>query len=297
MNPTEVKTKDAPKAGIELIAEFGRGVVRDGGSPEQMLSRAAELSVGILHAPVGYFGTVGSGKDHLSIRFIGAESSTPKTLEVAVNDRLFGEATEKREPTVVVLARDSDSAVERNLVERGHALLVKLPIRDREVLVGVVGGLLPEVRELDAEEWAYLDILSQMVGMKQEITGLQDDAVDQGVIAVANTAPGGESPRGGRERRRHQRNRFRFVQYIAPIRDSGRPNLKDFFPVECRDISEGGLAFLLPKAPDFDKLLIALGRPPVFVHCLAEVVRTERVRTDRGPRTLVGCRFLKRVAF
>jgi len=297
VNATEAQTSGAAKFGPELIAEFGRVVAQDELSPKQILSRAAELLLGVLRAPVGYFGTVGPEKNQLHVRFVGAEAAMPKTLEVSVNDRLFGEPTPKHEPTVIVLARDSDSAVERNLVEKGHSLLVKLLIHDRHVLVGAIGGLLPEIRELETEEWAYLDILSRMIGMKQEIAELEDGAIGRVTTKQPRLPVEGGTPKVGRERRWHPRNRFRFIQYIAPLRDSVRPNLKDFFPVECRDISESGLAFLLQKAPDFDKLLIAFGRPPVLVHCLAEVVRTERVRTDRGPRTLVGCRFLKRVAF
>ena len=47
----------------------------------------------------------------------------------------------------------------------------------------------------------------------------------------------------------------------------------DFFEVDCCDISAGGLAFYLDLAPNFEKLIVTLGKPPAVTHFAAQVVR------------------------
>ena len=57
------------------------------------------------------------------------------------------------------------------------------------------------------------------------------------------------SPQGGGNNRASQRRVFQYRQRIAPLVGSSKPAEKDFIEVECCDISAGGLAFYLDRAP------------------------------------------------
>jgi hypothetical protein len=97
-----------------------------------------------------------------------------------------------------------------------------------------------------------------------------------------------------KEMRTSPRRFFQYRQMIAPMLGDEMPSREDFFEVDCCDISASGLSFYLDQVPKFEKLIIALGKPPAATHCAAEVVRyVEKVR--QGQRQyLVGCRFLGR---
>ncbi len=85
---------------------------------------------------------------------------------------------------------------------------------------------------------------------------------------------------------------FQCHQMIAPVIGDAMPSEADFFEVDCCDISASGLSFYLNHLPEFDRLIVALGKPPALTHFAAQVVRyVEKV--NRGKlQYLVGCRFL-----
>ena len=99
---------------------------------------------------------------------------------------------------------------------------------------------------------------------------------------------------GGKELRASPRRFFQYRQMIAPVSDNAMPAAADFFEVDCCDISAGGLSFYLDRVPEFDKLIVALGKPPAVTHFAAQVARyVEKVNEGRR-QYLVGCRFLGR---
>jgi PAS domain S-box-containing protein len=103
------------------------------------------------------------------------------------------------------------------------------------------------------------------------------------------------SGKGGIENRSSPRRVFQYRQLIAPVLGNAMPSERDFFEVDCSDISAGGLSFYLGRVPEFDKLIVRLGKAPALTHFAAQVVRyMEKVE---GPQRqyLVGCRFLGRV--
>jgi hypothetical protein len=55
------------------------------------------------------------------------------------------------------------------------------------------------------------------------------------------------------------------------------------------------LAFYLGQAPQFETLIVALGRGSDLCHFAARVVRVHQEQRDQGPAYLVGCRFTGRV--
>ncbi|MEN6494190.1 MAG: PAS domain S-box protein [Thermoguttaceae bacterium] len=101
----------------------------------------------------------------------------------------------------------------------------------------------------------------------------------------------------GRELRASPRLAYHYYQFIAPLYTGNRmPPRKEFFPVECRDLSAGGISFLLDRCPDFEYLVVALGRPPAETFFTAHVVRVAKEEKDGKTRFIVGCRFAGRVS-
>jgi GAF domain-containing protein len=96
--------------------------------------------------------------------------------------------------------------------------------------------------------------------------------------------------------RRSPRRTFRYHQRIAPIFGGQLPGEDDFFEVECEDISAGGIAFHLSRPPDFETLVIALGKPPRQSYVSAQVVRCVTTERDGVPGYLVGCSFTGKVS-
>jgi len=123
----------------------------------------------------------------------------------------------------------------------------------------------------------------------------------------------------GLERRERRRRRFQVSQRIAPLRGSRFPDDREFFTVECYDLTQGGFSFFMPIRPDFNSLVAEFGTPPHVVYVVAEVRRCSTVlvhstgvvehidgrashvsyQGPKGeyirPRILVGCRLMARL--
>lgn len=99
-----------------------------------------------------------------------------------------------------------------------------------------------------------------------------------------------ESP----NRRRHQRCLFQHYQLIAPFDGENMPGAEAFRSVLCQDLSQSGLSYFSPIAPQSRYVVIALGKVP-FRFMLSEVVRAEPTSRGLG-QYLVGCRFLGKLA-
>jgi hypothetical protein len=108
---------------------------------------------------------------------------------------------------------------------------------------------------------------------------------------------------------------YRVVEHIAPIRGEDLPAAGDFVAVMCHNLSTGGIGFLLPSRPDFESLVVALGKPPSVSYMEARVVHSTEVlvlpsgrvqqpggaeaadrRSAGEPMFLVGCQFVRRIA-
>ncbi len=122
----------------------------------------------------------------------------------------------------------------------------------------------------------------------------------------------------GEDRRRHRRRAYPAIQRIAPWNGGAFPAETEFFDVACRDLTEGGLSFLLESEPESRHVVVELhthGRP-IFV--AGEIVRCQCValcesgevesleREDDRARMevacedwvemyLIGCRFVRRL--
>jgi PAS domain S-box-containing protein len=98
------------------------------------------------------------------------------------------------------------------------------------------------------------------------------------------------------EHRSSPRRAYPYFQKIAPAPDARLPAREQFREVPCRDISSGGLSFLLWYEPDFQHLVVELGRGRRVARLSAEVVWFRRVRDGDSYSFLVGCKFTGRVA-
>ena len=118
----------------------------------------------------------------------------------------------------------------------------------------------------------------------------------------------------GEDRRAVERLPFCFVQRIAAY--DGQEKLADlrFFPVQCRDISRRGIAFLLPGQLGFSRLVVELGSDSERMYFEAEAVNCRHVegapvndvdrllaameRTGKEHKAVfIGCRFKSKLEF
>jgi PAS domain S-box-containing protein len=91
------------------------------------------------------------------------------------------------------------------------------------------------------------------------------------------------------------RRSYEYRQRISPLSGQRIPAHEEFFEVECRDISAGGISFFMDAPPGFENLVVALGRPPVQSHFTARVMRVVPTIKEGRQVHLVGCRFTGRV--
>jgi PAS domain S-box-containing protein len=107
--------------------------------------------------------------------------------------------------------------------------------------------------------------------------------------------PLGEIPGAGGfgiDKRKSVRRQYPYRQWIAPIVNGRVPSRREFFEVRCKDISGSGIAFFLNFLPEFEDLVVGLGRLPALNYFTARVMRVARVEEGDRVGYLVGCRFV-----
>jgi PAS domain S-box-containing protein len=99
----------------------------------------------------------------------------------------------------------------------------------------------------------------------------------------------------GKDLRTSPRRSYQYRQRIAPMYTVSIPTRHDFFEVDCKDISAGGVSFYFDQSPDFNALVVGLGRAPDLAYFTARVARVVEERSGDKVRYVVGCRFTGRV--
>lgn len=195
---------------------------------------------------------------------------------------------------------------------RGVSWTLKIVQAGQARLIVLCGTLRAEQAEHEVETPWVEQALEEAAKTMREAGSVQEaDAGQREVPAPmgepnepdTSPAQSNSQPRAGqgvdekldRGLRSSPRQAFHYRQMIAPMLDDHIPPMGKFFPVECRDISAGGLAFLVERPPDFDTLVVALGRLAAENLLMAEVVRVMPVKEDGKKGYLVGCRFIGRV--
>ena len=99
------------------------------------------------------------------------------------------------------------------------------------------------------------------------------------------------------ERRRGMRRSYPYRQMIAPIIGNKLPDLDQFFPVMCNDISAGGFSFLIHQPLPANGLVVALGVAPQVSYLTAKVVHVNRIDFQGRKMFLVGCCYTGRATY
>lgn len=111
------------------------------------------------------------------------------------------------------------------------------------------------------------------------------EAITEFVQAVASDSD---------ERRLSHRFAYRAVQAVAPYDGTQFPTSDMFHRVQCHDLSTGGISFIWPHVPEFERVIIKLTAPHRILYVVASVVGHRPLdNAKRG--VLVGCKFLDRV--
>lgn len=97
------------------------------------------------------------------------------------------------------------------------------------------------------------------------------------------------------ERRKAPRLTFTMNQRVAPYVGWKVPPEPAFREVPCIDISTGGISFVWPTEPDFQHVVVALGKPPKLVYLCARIV-SSRPWDGESKGVRLGCQFLGRLA-
>lgn len=152
------------------------------------------------------------------------------------------------------------------------------------------GEFLTKKHEILSVDWQLQPV---HVGGKQlciVLTGRETEA-DQPAPPTAPTATNTLT----KDHRSSPRRSYQYRQQIAPMYTVSIPVKHDFFEVDCKDISAGGVSFYLDHEPDFTALVVGLGRTPDLAYFTGRVARVVEERDGDKVRYVVGCRFTGRV--
>ena len=94
------------------------------------------------------------------------------------------------------------------------------------------------------------------------------------------------SESGVEHKRSSPRRRYAYRQLVAPMVDGVLPNRGQFSEVPFRDISAGGVSFVIDHRPAFDMVVLALGCPPNLHYVTARIVK---ITEEPSPAALNSC--------
>ncbi|MGQ0635519.1 MAG: GGDEF domain-containing protein [Planctomycetaceae bacterium] len=81
------------------------------------------------------------------------------------------------------------------------------------------------------------------------------------------------------------------TQRVAPFINGHFPEPGMFREIDCEEISSQGFTYLLPERPDYDKVLLALGREQDRAYTTASVLQCRNIGSEATPLFRVSCRF------
>jgi hypothetical protein len=112
--------------------------------------------------------------------------------------------------------------------------------------------------------------------------------------AGSTTAADGPGPNDAAKDncRTEMRHPFFCRQWAAPYDGVRAPESHEFFPVQCRDISSGGISFFLDRTPTYEMIVIRLAGPAESRYLTARIKRTTPSGNLEYGRHVIGCKFL-----
>ncbi len=115
---------------------------------------------------------------------------------------------------------------------------------------------------------------------------------DPALVRTLQKIVAGKMSRGG-ERRRAHRYSYPAMHQLAPYDQGGLPTAVQFREVRCQDLSTSGISFHWPTPPDFDDVVIQLGKPSRHLRHRPHHLGPRDA--DHPGELLVGCQFTGRV--
>ena len=115
------------------------------------------------------------------------------------------------------------------------------------------------------------------------------------IVGLASSAEQAEIPKEGDAATK--RYRYSSRQYLLPWYGSDVPDVSDFLPVTCHDLSSGGLSFFTSQSPDYQRFYISLGAGSDRKFMLAEVKSHRSVYMYENMGYLVSAQFQARVSW
>jgi PAS domain S-box-containing protein len=90
---------------------------------------------------------------------------------------------------------------------------------------------------------------------------------------------------------------FPYAQRLAVWGGGRLPRRRDFFEVQCRDISATGFSFYYERRPKFKRIVVAVGPEQSPVYLVADVRHVTAGKAEHRGSFLVGCEFRGRVQY
>ena len=123
-----------------------------------------------------------------------------------------------------------------------------------------------------------------------------EQRIKTGEKQIEQAAEKSETPQGvSLERRARARRQYPYNQLIAPLRGTRAPDHQVFMETKCHDISSRGFSFVTDKQPDYERVVVAFGTPPMAVYLTADVRHVTAKHENGLPHYVVGCRYTGRV--
>ena len=219
------------------------------------------------------------------------DAQPARVLSVPRQRTISGYAIQTGNATVSPDLRSDPRFDDRALLDLGVISALVLPLLHEGALLGAVGFYRTEARPFPLDQVWFVERL--LASLREFIAAL--DANPSNSARKRSTSTLKQDWPSGQELRASPRHRFNYVQNVAPVVDDVMPGAADFFPVECQDVSSGGLSFTTARSLAASQVVVALGRAPSCTHLLAQVLHVKDVQGANGRAYQYGCRFIERV--
>ena len=228
-------------------------------------------------------------------------------MPLETSKSMAGHAINKGNTVLVSDLAADNRFSEEFLQQQGVVSAMTVPVQLIDKPLGTLAAYRTEQREFTADDARFVEAIGQLLSslvarfsaeevLKERRSATGNRGVLQSVeIALAGGVGTEASPEAGDEYRTSPRHGYEHGQLVARMLNGRLPAPADFFEVDCRDLSAGGVSFYLDSPPDFDTLVVALGRRSALSHFAARVAHVAKVQHANRQQYLIGCQFTERV--